>query len=342
MRFDYCIGNPPYQETMDETSDKPVYNDFMDAAYTVADKVELITPARFLFNAGKTPKKWNEKMLNDEHVKVSFYEQDSSKIFSNTDIKGGVAVTYRDGNKTYGAIEYFVPDRVLRDILEKVKKHVPNMGSLSEIINSTEHFKLSETLHKENPNAKNHMSKGHEYDLTSNILDKNKELFFEQKPNDNNEYVRIYGRQNGQRVFRYIKKSYFQPNDGIGKYKIILPESNNNGTFGETLVSPFVGEEDVVTTQTFITMGFTTDIQEADANLKYIKGKFARALLGTLKKTQHNKRETWRNVPMQDFSPKSDINWDNTIPEIDQQLYKKYDLSQDEIDFIENNVKEMV
>ena len=53
----------------------------MDAAYRVASKVELITPARFLFNAGKTPKKWNEKMLMDSHLKVIDYEQDSPKVF---------------------------------------------------------------------------------------------------------------------------------------------------------------------------------------------------------------------------------------------------------------------
>ena len=72
--FDYVIGNPPYQEEARDTSDKPVYNIFMDAAYEVGRKVELITPARFLFNAGKTPKAWNEKMLNDEHFKVLYFE----------------------------------------------------------------------------------------------------------------------------------------------------------------------------------------------------------------------------------------------------------------------------
>ncbi len=94
MKFDYVIGNPPYQETLQNTSDKPIYNDFMDASYQISDKVELITPARFLFNAGKTAKVWNEKMLNDVHLKVLYYEPDSSKVFSNTDIKGGVAITY--------------------------------------------------------------------------------------------------------------------------------------------------------------------------------------------------------------------------------------------------------
>ena len=87
--FDYVIGNPPYQEDTEDTSDKPVYNTFMEMGYGVAEKVELITPARFLFNAGKTPKAWNEERLSDIHFKVLYYAQDSSRVFSNTDIKGG-------------------------------------------------------------------------------------------------------------------------------------------------------------------------------------------------------------------------------------------------------------
>ena len=69
--------------------------------------------------------------------------------------------------------------------------------------------------------------------------------------------------------------------------------------------------------------------------LKYIKLKFARTLLGTLKATQDNKKETWANVPLQDFTENSDIDWNKSIKEIDQQLYKKYGLEKNEIDFIE-------
>ena len=71
MKFDFCIGNPPYQEeTQNNGRQNPVYNKFMDETYKVAECVELITTARFLFNAGQTPKAWNDKMLNDEHFKV--------------------------------------------------------------------------------------------------------------------------------------------------------------------------------------------------------------------------------------------------------------------------------
>ena len=64
-------------------------------------------------------------------------------------------------------------------------------------------------------------------------------------------------------------------------------------------------------------------------------------MLGVLKITQHCSPEKWAYVPLQDFSSQSDIDWGKSVSEIDQQLYRKYGLSQKEIDFIENNVKEM-
>lgn len=68
----------------------------------------LITPARFLFNASQTPKKWSRMMLNDRHLKVVYYEPDSATVFPKTDIKGGIAITYRNTNKNFGAIGTFL------------------------------------------------------------------------------------------------------------------------------------------------------------------------------------------------------------------------------------------
>lgn len=64
-------------------------------------------------------------------------------------------------------------------------------------------------------------------------------------------------------------------------------------------------------------------------------------MLGILKITQANTRDKWKYVPIQDFTSTSDIDWSKSIPEIDQQLYRKYGLSEEEINFIETNVKEM-
>lgn len=88
--FDFVIGNPPYQsENSLNGRQPPVYNTFMDAADDVANVVELITPARFLFNAGQTPKAWNQKKLNDSHFKILKYYSEANEVFANTEIKGG-------------------------------------------------------------------------------------------------------------------------------------------------------------------------------------------------------------------------------------------------------------
>ena len=64
-------------------------------------------------------------------------------------------------------------------------------------------------------------------------------------------------------------------------------------------------------------------------------------MLGTLKITQHNHKGTWVNVPLQDFTENSDIDWSKSIHDIDLQLYRKYGLDEKEIAFIESHVKEM-
>lgn len=80
---------------------------------------------------------------------------------------------------------------------------------------------------------------------------------------------------------------------------------------------------------------------EANNCLAYIKTKFLRTMLGILKITQDNNRDTWRMIPLQDFTLSSDIDWSQSVANIDKQLYKKYNLSDEEINFIETNVKEM-
>lgn len=64
-------------------------------------------------------------------------------------------------------------------------------------------------------------------------------------------------------------------------------------------------------------------------------------MLGVLKITQDLTPDKWKYVPLQDFTSNSDIDWSKSVHEIDLQLYQKYGLSEDEIDFIETHVKEM-
>ena len=223
MKFDAVVGNPPYYEQTVGTSDKPIYHLILDRAFEISDRVSMITPARFLFNAGKTPKAWNKKVLNDEHLKVVYYSENSEKVFPVAELKGGVAITYRDANL----------------------------------------------------------------------------------------------------------------------YKVVLPKTNGTGKLGETLSSPHIVGPGNGFTQSFISMGAFKTKKEAEALLKYIKTKFARCMLGILKATQDNNRAVWHYVPIQDFTSNSDIDWTKSVAEIDDQLFAKYGLGENEVNFIKENIKPM-
>ena len=341
MKFDAIVGNPPYQimATGDANGSDPIYHLFIDAACKLGEKVSFIHPARFLFNAGKTPKDWNEKMLNDEHYKVVQYWANSGDVFPTVDIKGGVAVTYWDKNKTFEKIGTFVAYDELRTILKKVLES--NFKTFADLVYTRTLYRFTDVLYKENPWAESRPSKGHLYDMSSNALDMFPELFFDEKPNDGKEYARIYGLANKKRAYKWIKKSYVKIPDNFDFYKVLVPAANGSGAIGEVLSTPVIGQPVIGHTETFLSVGKFNTQEEAENCMKYIKTKFARAMLGTLKITQHNIQETWLNVPLQDFTANSDIEWSKSIPEIDKQLYKKYNLSAEEVEFIESKVREM-
>lgn len=339
MKFDFCIGNPPYQEeTQNNGRQNPVYNKFMDETYKVAECVELITPARFLFNAGQTPKAWNDKMLNDEHFKVLEYESDAAKVFSNTEIKGGVAITIRDERKKYGAIKLFASHDKLNSIVRTIFAKHKDGKYLDSVISSRGCYRTTERFFIDFPFASSRLGAG-----TGNMIASN---FFEKIPeacSDNycDDSYGMLSRVNNKRTICYIKKYYVQPNEFIDGYNVACPKSNGNGFFGEVLTSTEILKPKQGSTDTFISIGSFGTLYEAESLQKYIKTKFLRALLGVKKVTQDNPKAVWDMIPLQDFTPSSDIDWSLSISQINKQLYMKYGLSEEEIDFIETNVKEM-
>ena len=359
--FDFCVGNPPYQqEQISENSDgsqknyaPPVYDKFMEAAFKVSDKVELIHPARFLFNAGSTPKAWNEKMLNDEHFKVLHYEEDGHKVFPtlSTPLRGGVAITYYDSDKNFGAIQAFNKYPEVNDILHKVI-YDKTFASLTEIVYSRTAYRLTEEMHKDHPEARYRkgengknlglLSKGHDYDMSSNIMTLIPAIFYDNKPNDGKDYIQILGRINNRRIYKYIRRDYVKDVDNLDFYKVYVAQANGSGEFGETMSEPVVEGPGVGATETFLSIGKFKSVKEARAVEKYIKTRFARTLLSVLKVTQNGNKPVWKMIPLQDFSDNSDIDWSKSVHEIDLQLYRKYGLSVEEINFIEENVKEMI
>ncbi len=360
MKFDFCIGNPPYQEeaTGNSVVMPSVFDVFMDSAYTIAGKVEMITPAKFLFNAGSTSKAWNEKILNDDHFKVLLYEPDSSKIFSVTDISGGVAIHYRDDGKVFGKIGVYTIYPELNSIIKRVSDAL-TLGDLSLIVYSgrsdlkftdafLRDYPESVNIRLSNMKAKNSnvtkLCSNEEYELRTNTFDVLFDIFLKNEPIDSENYYKIFGLFNNKRVFRWIRKCYMTPrhlnDNNISKYKVIIPLANEN-KFGGVLSQPLVFGPFESNTPTFISIGKFETLIEANYCAKYIKTKFVRVLLSVLKATQLNSKPTWKYVPLQDFTDKSDIDWTKSVHDIDLQLYRKYGLSDEEVRFIEEKVKAM-
>lgn len=338
--FDYVIGNPPYQEETESDSTRmpPVYDKFMDATYKVGDHVELITPARFLFDAGQTPKAWNKKMLEDPHLSVLYYNQDASQIFPNTDIKGGIAITYRNAKDEIGPIGAFVPWPELQSVLKKAGAKTVD-SSLTDIADSSNVYDLK-NIYADHPDYRQYVAdNGRHAQLKTNVLNINP--IFTDKPTEPDDYM-ICGLVAGKRGAKYCHRRYIKSvHKSLFKWKTLVPKAAGSGHFGDTLPPMLVVGPTVAFTQTYISIG-TFDSEEEASNLsKYLKTKLCRALLFVLKVTQDNLPAVWRCIPKQDFTASSDIDWSRSIREIDLQLYRKYGLDEQEIEFIESHVKEM-
>lgn len=336
MKIDAVVGNPPYQVMVDGNGRaKPVYHLFMDLANRLSSRASLITPARYLFDVGFTPSEWNNKMLNDPHFRVVWYKANSLDVFPNVDIKGGVAVTYRDTNQQFGAIGTFKAYPELSSISYKVE--IRGDRSLMEIIYAESSYKFDTSKPEVEELVRTRL--GNDKKIITNIFEKLPDIFT-REPQEGT--IGIFGRSKEGRGMRYASRSLFEAHPGLDKYKVFVPEANGSGSIGEVLSTPLVGEPLVGSTQSFLSIGAFDTEAEAAACLKYIKTRFARTMLGILKVTQHNPRETWRLVPLQDFTSASDIDWSLSVEEIDEYLFEKYKLDMHEIAFIKEKVKAML
>lgn len=342
MKFKAIVGNPPYQIEGESTRKTPIYNLFYDTAFELSPLVTFITPGRFLFKAGQTPMKWMEKMLSDTHFKVVDYFQKSSDVFPTVDIKGGVAIGLRNANKEFGAIGFFSDYPELKSIMAKVFANPSfQFGQFASLVSSQGIYRFSEKALSEFPRIYEVQGKGTASKITSNAFENLSEIFVNTEKECKGEGVQIIGRIKGSRETKWVNASYLQPCEYLNYYNVLVPEANGTGAIGEVLSTPVIGVPVIGHTDTFLSIGKFADAQEASACLNYVKTKFARCLLGTLKATQHNPRDTWANVPLQNFTAISDIDWTQSIADIDKQLYRKYKLDEDEIEFIEKMIKPM-
>ena len=366
MKFNAIVGNPPYQKETKNTSDEQIYNHFMDLSYVLSDETVLITPAKFLYNAGKTPEEWNKKMLNDKHLKIIYHEIDSNKVFPETSINGGIVITYHNNKKEFEPITFFGASNEIVSIKDKVVKN-KSFESIKDMVYLQNKFNL-EQLNKDFPSIHNKIgSKGKEKRILSSAFEKLKEVFSE---DEDIGKVKILGNyKNEKRIYRFIDKKYLDNYGNLEKYKIIMSATDGaSGIIGSPIPARIVGKQQIAIpgegyTQTFISIGNFDNKEECSNLSKYLMSKFARFMIGTMKATNGLKQNIWINLPKQDFKNHDDnkikkdknlIDWSKsitkldekankkynckTINQIDAQLYSKYRLSEEEVQYIEKMI----
>lgn len=342
VNFGAVVGNPPYQESIKGTSDKQIYNNFMEIGYAISGLAVFISPGKFLFNAGKTPKKWNKKMLNDEHIYVARYESDSRIMFPSVALSSSIVITVRDIKNIFKPIKKFYQDENVRNVVNKVVNHNNFSSIVSDIFLQTK-FNL-DALYKDYPNVREKI--GTERRLITSILQNGYDFFEKEKTNENE--IKIYGNnKNGKLTSKFIDKKYISISDNnLCGWKIVLAATNGAaGNLGKQPVN-IIGEPKIIEnnagfTQTFISIGNYNCKRDVACLEKYLRTKFVRYLIGSLKATQRLNKEVFDNVPIQDFTSLSDIDWTISINEIDEKLFNKYGLSIEEKEHIKSSIKDM-
>ena len=339
MKFDAIVGNPPYME-MDggaQASAKPIYQHFVTTAKQLNPKyLSFIMPTRW-YAGGKGLDEFRDEMLNDMHLEKLFDCLSPEVLFPNTNIRGGVCYFLRnsqfDGKKEMSTVITIESGR--KPVVMKRPLKVEGIDIFVRYgyaINILDKVALKNDVYFDD-----YVSPRKPFGIEANIV-KTKEF----KQNKFNKSIKCLGK--GQ-VYGYINKQLIkQHSEWSSIWKVFTPRANNIGTeLNDDNLNAFIGEPDTICTESYLMIGAGLDLDKysCESLVKYLKTKFARFMHSIAKASQDATSKTYRFVPMQDFTANSDIDWSKSIPEIDKQLYAKYNLSEDEIAFIEEKIKPM-
>lgn len=360
-RFQYAIGNPPYQEALGGSGHVlSIYPDFLYAAGLIAQYTTMVHPVRAFRGAGRVNRSVVNNVLMDDHFTFASPVMDSDDLFPSADIRGGVILTtidhtghtpqppirgrFAQSSPQEATVAKLLPPPLVA-ILDHVLTAMDERGeqSIMEIIHSYMDSQWSDTARAEWETS--FAAAPHQYYLQTNVFTTLPELFHDRVDREFTAdgamegHYRVLGR-NGGRVARYVRKEYLDvPNVLQHGYRLFVPKANGNGDFGERLAETIIGTDDMLYTATFILFGTFDTIAEAAALQQYVNTRFVRALLGVLKVTQDNTRKTWRYVPLQDFTATSDLDW-QSVDTLDEQLAAKYGLTDEQQQWLVEHVQE--
>ena len=334
MKFNAVVGNPPYQ-IMDGggtgSSATPIYNKFVDLAKLLnPNNVSMIIPAKW-YTGGKGLDEFRANMLNDKQLIKLFDYEDSRDCFPTVDIAGGVCYflwnkgsdnkcvvtsilgSFRNESTRYlNEHDTFIRNQKVLDIINKVKSQ-------------TFTGFLSQTVYSRKPFGIRSFQRG-----------------FPAKPGRN---ISLFGSDG---ITYMEEKDVPQNKEIVDKWKVIMSKASAEHA-GQTdangrkrIVSRLeVLPPYTICTESYLLLDIFDNEEEAHNLKKYIRTCFTRFLLASILITQNIVRDKFKFVPIQNYKNNSDIDWSQSIPDIDRQLYTKYNLSDDEIAFIEKMIKPM-
>ncbi len=351
MKFDAVVGNPPYQEMMNlNKMSRSIYPQFIESALSVGDSVSLIMPARWMSGEDGPYKETSglvDKMKSSGIKRFVLYPN-SQDLFNGVDIKGGVCYFVLDkrytGDVHYSLIEHGKEHETRTSFSNKLDSNIIiRYPELTSIVEKIDYSAVGANFKESLASMKTLVSSWNPYGFISDLFVKNNEKVERISENrQKDDDWEVIGLLKGKRVRRFIPQTALKKNyEGAMAYKVLLPRANGSGVFGEVFSTPMLGAPMLIATDTFLQVGQFDNTNEAESLLKYVKTKFFRAMVGVKKTAVFNYKDAFMFVPQQDFTNNSDIDWTKSTPDIDQQLYKKYGLSQEEIDFIETRVKAM-
>ena len=343
MKFDVIIGNPPYQFNVGNTSGnsskaKAIYHLFVQQAKKMQPRyLSMIIPSRWMTRSTEgIPDEWVDDMLKENKLKILHDYIDASLCFPGVEIKGGVCYFLWERDYS-GKCQYFLHDidnNVLSnfDYLDSM-----NSGIVIRDINSLSIIK--KIVKKENnymiDDSKNFSNIVSPKDFYTNKKTLTSSWSGYKKQKDDVYNIKYYLNKNIHKLdYAWVKKEDISKNlDTISEFKVYISAAGGTGNDSQVLGQPFLGDKNSVCSQTYLVIGYNKNYNQNECNniISYIKTKFFRYLVSIKKKTQNGPRMVYQFVPMQDFSK----------PWTDKELYEKYDLSQDEINFIESMIKPM-
>lgn len=345
MKFDVIISNPPYQmsfgiEGTNSANAKSIYNLFINKAVMLNPKyLVMITPSRWMTKTSQgIPEEWVDSLLKSNRFKEIHDFEDSADCFPGVSIMGGVNYfLYESGYE--GKCKYVFHYAGGKEII--TREDYLDSTSAGIVIRDPKSYSILEKIKliegsyylNNDTNFSGLVSPKHFFD-NSELLTSNWKGY--KKESDSIYNIKYYVSKSFNDIpFGWIKISDLQKNQKTKDlHKVYIPAAN--GSSDIVLGQPFYGEPNSVCSQTYLVIGYDPEKhnftkQECENIISYIKTRFFRYLVSIKKKTQNGPRGVYQFVPLQDFSK----------PWTDEELYKKYNLTQEEIDFIESMIKPM-